>query len=525
MKKRDKRNIITFFILLIAMGVNYVGFLYLPNLYMQIGLILITSIILVFAMTKLQGKKELQEIINYISHINDLDFNISQGQEIPLEAKEKIHKVYKEIRGNLKTQVEISTDILNICEELALSTSQGLKNAELIASSVDMADKNITEQSEMLKMTNELTNKIYLSMENIQKDVNSKIEFISNSITLAQNGIETIDHIENRIKNSKDNVEKNANEIIELRNYFDEVVGFVDLINKISNQTKMLSLNASIEAARAGEEGKGFAIVAMEVGKLAGETENVSKKIEEVIKNITVEINHISNSMEDEMKYMEENAHVIEMTNKEFTSIIDTLNLGKESLEAIKTHTRENTNLIEDINLNIENIFQFSNETTSQMMTTTEQALEQHNRAIKLNDVAEDIRGYVYNMQQFVVGKVMEEKMLKQAYRVKDYFTNNKNVNDQMIQELIREVGVDAIYITEPSGIVKYTNEKSALGLNLYEADPTFSKLKEENKEYIVTPIKKRVEDGKPFKFLTVTDEKGRLYEVGLGLYSLIKNI
>ena len=78
-------------------------------------------------------------------------------------------------------------------------------------------------------------------------------------------------------------VEESSEKIVKLKNYSDEVGGLVDLIHSISSETKMLSLNASIEAARAGEEGRGFSVVAMEVGKLAEETDKASKKIEGVI--------------------------------------------------------------------------------------------------------------------------------------------------------------------------------------------------------------------------------------------------
>lgn len=525
MKKGNNRNILMFIISIITMGINYLGFLYLPNLFTKIVLIILTSLVFIFLVSKLQNKNELKSIIKYISNINDLEFNISEIVGIPSEVKEGILDVYKEIRDNLKTQVEISTEIFNICEELGLFTGESLKSAELVADSVDSSNNNIVEQNEMLKSTNELASEIYSSMENIEKDVNTKIEFISSSINTAQNGIETFDHIESRINNSKNMVGESSTKIDELSNYFDEVVGFVDLINGISNQTQLLSLNASIEAARAGEEGRGFAIVAMEVGKLAAQTESVSKKIEEVIKNLKIEINHISKSMGEEMKYMEENAHVVEKTNREFRSIIDTLNVGKDSLEEIKEYTGENTTLIEDINHNIEKIFGFSHETTEQMEITTNQIVEQHERTIRLNDIAKDITGHVHDMQQFVVGKAMEEKMLKQAHESKAYFLSNKNINEKMLQEFIDSIEADVIYITDASGKVEYTNVELAKGINLYEIEPTFLQLKEGTKDYVVTPIKKRAEDDKLFKFLTIIDEDGRLYDVGLGLQSLLKNI
>ncbi len=524
--KKGTRDFFKVFIFsIIFMGVNYFTTLYFENQIIQIGLTFLLSIGLALALWKVQSNRGIRDIAKYLSNINDLDFSLPENIDIPEEAREKIYNVYKQIRENLKTQVEISTEIFNICENLGILATESLASSELIASSVELADTNAVEQSQMLNETNNLASKVYESMENIDKDIIDKIQFISSSITSAQKGIEEIGHIEDRIINSKNMVEESSKKIIELRSYSDEVVALVDLINTISNQTKMLSLNASIEAARAGEHGKGFSIVAMEVGKLANETETVSKKIEEVIHRLKDEIILISESMESEMKYMDENCKVIESTNEDFISIIETLNLGKESLEGIKQVAGENNSMIEEITTNITRIAEFSEETTAQIEQTTEQTVEQHSRSRNLNDVVEKIRGHVYDMQQFVVGKVMEEKMLKQAYIVKDYFMKNQNVSDSMIKELIREVGVDAIYITNASGVVEFTNEKSAIGLNLYEADPSFQEFKRKNKEYIVTPVKKRVEDGKLFKFLTVTDEKGRLYEIGLALDSLIKNI
>lgn len=490
-------------------GIGYISTLYIENMIYQIGIILILSILLTTVLV----------VINKSGEMGEKKLNL------PEEGKEKLHKLNKEIRENLKTQVEISTEIFNTCEELGVLATESLSSSQLVAASVDLADNNATEQSEMLKETSVLANKVRLAMEKIGNDIIDKIQFISNSITSTQKGIEEFNHVENRIKNSMEMVVDSSKKVIQLKQYSDEVVSLIDLINSISSQTKMLSLNAAIEAARAGEHGRGFSIVAMEVGKLADEADKVSKRIEEVIQRLMEEILLISQSMEKEVKYMEENYTVIEDTNKDFGNIVEILNSSMDSLESIKNIAGENNSLIEEINNNVQSISGFSEETSAQMIKTAEQTLEQYRRTEELNNIVEKIRGNVYEMQQFVVGKVMEEKMLKQAYEVKEFFINNKNIDDNMINNIMEKTGVDAIYITDSSGVVEYTNEKTAIGLNLYEADLSFLDFKKKGLEYIVTPIKKRVEDGKLFKFLTLTDEKGRLYEVGLSLDSMIKNI
>src|SRR5690606_11832124 len=99
------------------------------------------------------------------------------------------------------------------------------------------------------------------------------------------------------------------------------------------------------------------------------------------------EILLISQSMGEEVKYMDENYQVIENTNKNFNLILDTLNSSKDSLEGIIDITKENNSLINEINYNITNISKFSEETSSQMVQTSEQTIEQYRRSQELNKI------------------------------------------------------------------------------------------------------------------------------------------
>ena len=525
LKKNYKYFFKTATIVMAFLATNHLGVLYLTNKFQQVGLTILVGIILSLTLVKIKKEDSLDNLMDNLSNINKLDFKLKENVDISQNNRGIIHNISKTIKTNLRTQVEISTEIYNECEQLNSLSSESLISSELVSKSVDMVNKNILDQGNMLDETNEFTGIINKSMEDMEKDMLGKIQFISSSINSAQRGIETMAGIETRINKSKDMTDESLERVLKLESYSQEVGALVQFINSISSETKMLSLNASIEAARAGDEGRGFAIVASEVGKLAEETEKVSKKIELVIGTLRNEITSVSGLMKKEMEYMDENCSVIGETNKDLRTVIDSLNLGKESLEEINQVTQGNNKMVEEITNNIDEMSKLSKEATYQMNQTSQQTKEQYNIAKSLDLAIDKIKDNVYGMQQFVMGKAMEEKMLKQVYEIKDFFSNNKNISDEDINNLIKQVGVDAIYITDTNGLVEYTNEKTGMGLDLYKADPSFLQFKEKKLEYIVTPIKRRMEDNKLFKFLTVTDEKGKLYEIGLGLDSIIKEI
>lgn len=522
--KNKKDFVYLLVIVLVFMMLNFLVVFYSGNIYLTLGLVLALSIALAAILYKQLGKNRLKGIESYISKLNHMDFSKYKGMAIPVEIQEELDQLTKNIKENLKTQVEISTDIFHICEKLNAVSQESVASAESIASSVEVADSNTVEQAHMLSKTNELTQEILISLEKVEEDMIDKIQFISDSISTAQKGIENIEYIEERINLSRDMTSRSSKQVLKLKDYSDEIVGLIDLINSISKETNMLSLNASIEAARAGEHGKGFAIVAMEVGKLAKETEEVSSKIEGVIYTLKDEISSITKFMEEDMEHADENCSIMEDTSREFETIVDTLNTGKTSLEDIKDVTSKHNMMVEEVTTNIDKVTSFAQEIAAHMEETTAQVLEQHSRSQYLQEVVDEIMDNVYDMQQFVAGKVMEEKMLKAAYSIRDYVKKN-NIDDEAIDKLLKTTEMDDICIADTSGVVRYRSNDDPTGFNLYEVDRSFLALKNGEKEYVVTPIKVRVEDGKLFKFLTVADEQKQLYQVGLSLDTLLENM
>ena len=198
---------------------------------------------------------------------------------------------------------ENSNIVSNLVEEIKSSTDAVTCAIEEIAQGASTIAEDIQSQSESVE---EIQSKI----EGAVEECNIMDETSNNASEVINEGTEIVQKLTLESNIVTKNTEEVAKLMGELKDECEEIATIISVIQGIAKQTNLLALNASIEAARAGEMGKGFSVVANEVGTLAGQCSEATKNISDIINNLQQKANKstdvvgkltISNNVQNEL--------------------------------------------------------------------------------------------------------------------------------------------------------------------------------------------------------------------------------
>lgn len=241
--------------------------------------------------------------------------------------------------------------------------------AEHVASASEEISSSATQQAQGSETQKDQTSQVATAMQEMSSTVlqvsdnsNKAAEAARKAADTAKRGGSIVEETLTKMRRIAESVGATAKKMEELGKSSDQIGRIIGVIDDIADQTNLLALNAAIEAARAGEQGRGFAVVADEVRKLAERTTTATKEIAQMIKNIQDETKVAVTAMEAGTKQVEEGVTSTATAGGSLRQIIDMSNQVGEMITHIATAATEQSSATEQVNNNMDQIAQLVKE-------------------------------------------------------------------------------------------------------------------------------------------------------------------
>lgn len=259
---------------------------------------------------------------------------------------------------------QISTTI----QQVAKGTTDQASAITKTASSVDQMTKAIEgvakgaqEQSLAVSRASEITEQINQAIQQVAGNAEAVTKDSALASEAARKGSLTVEQTLTGMQSIKTKVGLSADKVEEMGKRSQEIGAIVETIEDIASQTNLLALNAAIEAARAGEHGKGFAVVADEVRKLAERSSLATKEIASLINGIQNTVAEAVKAMEEGSKEVENgviNANAAGSALQEILDAADAVNkqasLASEASERMKMASEELVSAVDSVSAVVE---------------------------------------------------------------------------------------------------------------------------------------------------------------------------
>lgn len=370
-----------------------------------IGIIIISLIIFLVTFIVSKMARRMKQMIKIMKAVESGDLSVelqdNKNDELGL-----LSKAFNKMISSVKELIMISTNsaknVTFVSSEVDTHSESSLLLANEVGNAIEHIAGSIDEQvfasQEGLRKIVELSD----NMQEISKRY-KKVDSLSKATRdVSNSGLEIINNLDHNstIMNSTINqFFELANQLITSSNRMSQIA---DSITYISDQTNLISINASIEAARAGNAGRGFAVVASEVRKLATQSNNEVVEIEKILQNTIGDIQETLKISQELLKTNQEQQHFVKNTIGVFKDInenIEFINDAESELERVLSLALKNINsLHEEVNHIVEAI-EAASAATNEISVSTD---NQINSMKELKSIVEKMKDVIVSLEHSV---------------------------------------------------------------------------------------------------------------------------
>lgn len=265
----------------------------------------------------------------------------------------------REIAGKINSS---TTSLAASSEELSATSDDMSKNSQQLSSQTEQVVTAVTEVSQTIM--------------DMAKNATQAADASKNASSTATKGKQTVDSTADDMVKIAQTVQEAAKIIEELGNSSAQIGEIVAVINGIADQTNLLALNAAIEAARAGEQGRGFAVVADEVRKLAERTGQATKDIAQRIESIQQAASESVDAMKRGSDEVDKGVGLAKEASGSLDTIVSASGTATDMVQRIAAATEQQSAATEEVTQNMEHIADITKQTSAATVQVKSSAAE-----------------------------------------------------------------------------------------------------------------------------------------------------
>lgn len=376
------------------------------------GLLIAIAIMVIEALLIRKSLRPVVMLDEIINRMSQLDVRQNETLDRLAKRSDEFGVMSKAIQGLQQQLDQTVVTIKGQSEKLFSSSDTMMKSATNMSETTSQVDQAVSDIAQGATSQADSTQKATDTVVRIGEMIEAataavaQLDTVSKQMTEAQNTasgiLNDLDEINKQTTDAVDEIARQTDQTNESAAKIQEVTS---LISSIAEETNLLSLNASIEAARAGEAGRGFAVVAEEIGKLAEQSNQSAKQIEDIIAQLVADSSRSVRTMETVREITSRQSEDIGKTNEAFGKITEGIAASNECVSNISNQMRdmdlaraEVVDTVESLSAIAEENAASTQESSASVTQINEIAGDIRESSGNLRDIAEVLRN---NMNEF----------------------------------------------------------------------------------------------------------------------------
>ena len=361
----------------------------------------IVSIIIALFLTRAFIAKPISEMVTATDKVaqGDLTINVETKSKDEIgKITTALTKIITSLRDVVAQINQEGNTIKQEASQLAAASEETSATIEELTAQVDSVNTNVNNASAAIEEMTSGIQEVAASAQNVANASQKLSEEAQRVSTLSTEGQKAILSITNVIEQTKQKANTTFETVEKLSESAKNIGEIVDTINSIAEQTNLLALNAAIEAARAGEAGRGFAVVADEIRKLAEESKQATQNIANILRGIVDESMKASDATKETVEIVNQAAAQSTLIKTQFEQILQSIVKMSQMTENLAASAQQQSAAAEEMSSAMDSASKSMVSVVEQMNEVTT-AIKQQSDAIanvaktaeNLDDIAEKL--------------------------------------------------------------------------------------------------------------------------------------